>query len=239
MNTIADVEHLLGRARLAPYLAATGGDVAAAEDLYHWNTMLAGAIHAQLCHVEVLVRNAMDRALSDWCQTEGHPREWTQAQSTPELLYKASGKAILLARGRAAGSAHARDKNHHRHGEAPTHDDVIAQLTFGNWSFLLGATARGLEKRRAQELWTRALSPAFPDAYQDDRGRMFVGQRMERLRNLRNRVSHHENLINVDVDHRLRDMNTLLSSVRSDYPAWAMSRSRVRAVAKLDPRLSS
>lgn len=68
---------------------------------------------------------------------------------------------------------------------------------------------------------------------------MFVGQRMERLRNLRNRVSHHENLINVDVDHRLRDMNTLLSSVRSNYPAWAMSRSRVRAVAKLDPRLSS
>lgn len=238
MDTIADVEHLLGRARLAPYLTAAGGDVAAAEDLYHWNTMLAGALHAQLCHVEVLVRNVMDRALSDWCQAEGHPRERTQARATPELLYSASGKAIGLARTRADSSARARDKSHHRHGAAPTHDDVIAQLMFGNWSSMLGGTARGPEKRRAQELWSRALRNAFPNAYPDDRGRVFVGQRMARLRNLRNRVSHHENLIGVDVDHRLRDMNTLLSAVRSDYPAWAMSRSRVRTVAKLDPRLS-
>lgn len=236
MKSTPDIELFLGTARLSPYLTCTDGDTQRAADLYHWNTEFAGALHAQLCHVEILVRNAMDRALADWNASKGYPREWSLPRSTAPTLYKVTGTALSTARDRAGKNAKARAKEHERHGVDPTHDDVIAQLTFGNWSTLLGYTAP-VSKPAVAELWRDALQHAFPHARSDETGRRFIGTRMERLRNLRNRVSHHENLLGVNPEHRLQDMMAVLAAIGPDHPTWAMARSRVRAVKKSDPRL--
>ncbi|MGW8812988.1 Abi family protein [Gordonia terrae] len=235
MNGTPDLERFLGAARLAPYLTYAEGDTQRAADLYHWNTEFAGALHSQLCHAEVLVRNAMDRVLADWNEGNGYPREWSLHRSAAPTLYTLTGRALAKARERATGNATKRAKDHERHGVEPTHDDVIAQLTFGNWSTLLGYTAP-VPKRDVAVLWRDALCDAFPHARGDESGRRFVGTRMERLRNLRNRVSHHENLLSVNPEHRLQDMMAVLAAIGPEYPAWAMARSRVRAVKKSDPR---
>ncbi len=238
MTSMPDIEILLGKARVAPYLAWTSGDVHKAAELYHWNTEFAGALHSQLCHVEVLVRNAMDRALCDWNAAQGYPREWSLEHAAAPTLYSVIGgkRGLNKARVQAGANAKKRAKDHQRHGVDPTHDDVIAQLTFGNWSTLLGFTAQ-VPKPAVIELWQDALCNAFPWARRNESGRHFVGTRMERLRNLRNRVSHHENLLSVNPESRLEDMLAILAAVGPDYPTWAMARSRVRAVKKTDPRL--
>ncbi|WP_062391583.1 hypothetical protein [Gordonia phthalatica] len=116
-----------------------------------------------------------------------------------------------------------------------THDDVISQLTFGNWSTLLGFTATP-DPSSVEQIWAEALHRAFPKAHGGTSGRRFVGTRLDRLRRVRNRVSHHENLLEVDASNRLKDLLAVLSTIDSEAPSWAMANSRVRAVVAQDPR---
>ena len=53
----------LTRDRLRSYLASTP-TLSAAIDLYDWNVSIAGALHEDLGRVEVVLRNAMDFALT-------------------------------------------------------------------------------------------------------------------------------------------------------------------------------
>lgn len=137
---------------------------------------------------------------------------------------------------RVRGSITIKTPNHPRYGQPVSHDDIVAQLTFGSWSSLLG---EGLSWQRACEtdtLWYDALHNAFPYARINASGRRYIGKRLERMRQLRNRIPHQENLLRINVNDRLRDMLTVLSSIDPNYPTWAMADSRVRQVAREDPR---
>ncbi|WP_336794216.1 Abi family protein [Gordonia malaquae] len=232
------IETFLGPARFTLYLDAMNGHTEHAEDLYQWNTEFGGALHSQLCHVEIMVRNAIDRALSDWNQNQGYPREWTRPQSAAPLLFAMSGDKIDEARKQAAKSAGTREHGHARKGAAVTHDDVVSQMTFGNWCALLGTTGGRARLSKAQDLWSQGLHQAFPHAHPTDNGRHYVATRMERLRKLRNRVSHHENLLAVNAENRIADMLGVLRTLGPEHPSWAMRRSRIRSIAKNDPRRS-
>ena len=50
--------------RIGPYLESAAGDLATALHLYDWNSAVAGAMHADLGRLEVIVRNAFDAALN-------------------------------------------------------------------------------------------------------------------------------------------------------------------------------
>lgn len=52
------------RERLSSYLAASGGDLDHALELYEWNSLLSGALHEDIGRVEVVLRNALDQALT-------------------------------------------------------------------------------------------------------------------------------------------------------------------------------
>ena len=77
---------------------------------------------------------------------------------------------------------------------------------------------------------------AFPFADQDEHGRRSLGAQLERIRSLRNRVAHHDNLLGVEVSHRLNDMLSILRKIDPTFPEIAMARSGVRAVVRQDPR---
>ena len=232
------IESFLGSARLAPYLHESSGDIDRAVDLYRWNCNLAGAWHTQFSYFEVMVRNAMDRALADWNQTLELPASWSLRHHANDDLYRLIRSPLKYARRRAESEAQSRSRhqNHPRYGQPVSHDDIVTQLTFGSWSSLLG---EGLSWQRACEtdtLWYDALHNAFPYARINASGRRYIGKRLERMRQLRNRISHQENLLRINVNDRLRDMLTVLSSIGPNYPTWAMADSRVRQVAREDPR---
>ena len=78
--------------------------------------------------------------------------------------------------------------------------DVIGSISLGFWTELLSS-------KYHQRLWEKGLSKAFP---------MFRGKRrdlhtaVERLRKLRNRIAHHEPILNRDLDY---DLNLLISLI--------------------------
>jgi hypothetical protein len=64
-------------ARIAPYLAACGGDGEAAVRLYAWNIQISAAFQPPLGCLEIASRNALHRRLSDLF---GRP-DWWHASS--------------------------------------------------------------------------------------------------------------------------------------------------------------
>lgn len=223
MRTKEDLDAMLGAARFEKYFIAAGEGVENAVELYRWNTRLAGAFHSQLSYFEILTRNAMNSALQDWNYQECGHRDWSLEHHSANLLYDMLNRPMSQARKWARKNA------------ALNHDDVVAQLTLGNWSNLLGEALPD-HRPNAQILWQACLHKAFPNVDRDDQSREDIGKKFERLTHLRNRVSHQENLLETNVRSRLNDMLAVLRAVDERYPAWAMVGSQVRQVARDDPR---
>ena len=59
-------ERWLSLERLAPYLAACGGDIGRALELYEWNISLGQVLMRDISHFEVALRNSYDRALREY-----------------------------------------------------------------------------------------------------------------------------------------------------------------------------
>jgi hypothetical protein len=151
-------------ARLAPYLAVTRGDQAAAMRLYCWNVETSAAFYGPLQCLEVTLRNALHAQL---CRSFGRPDWWTAAQ---------------LAGGGRRGIDRAMEKLRKRGVRHPSADAVVAELTFGFWVSLLS-------NRSHRQFWVPALHRAFP-GYPGPRRELHA--EMCEVLELRNRVMHHE-----------------------------------------------
>lgn len=227
---------LLGAARLQPYLDSAG-DIERAFELYLWATEVAGAVHAQLSFVEIAVRNALNFTIAHWNEDQGEEfgRDWSlDHQAAPEL-YSLMKNELKKARANALKAAQRRDPSHPRQGTTPTHDDVVAQLNFGSWSTLI-AGQRG-NTARQEYFWNEVTHLAFPGLDNSEHGRTWAGHQLEELRELRNRVAHHDNILRVNLTKRLNLTLALLAKVNPDFPSLATARSPLRRMIREDPRL--
>ncbi|MGO2653533.1 MAG: hypothetical protein ACTH9P_08850, partial [Corynebacterium casei] len=102
MKTKAEIDRMLGAARFIRYLNAADQNLEKAIQLYRWNTQLAGAIHSQLSHFEVLTRNSMDLVLQEWNYQACGYRDWSLEHQTGELLHEMFKRPLAQARRRAA-----------------------------------------------------------------------------------------------------------------------------------------
>ncbi|MFC6018971.1 hypothetical protein ACFP2T_22525 [Plantactinospora solaniradicis] len=167
-------------ARLAPYLAACGGDPATAERLYWWNSEVSAAFLGPLHCLEVTLRNALHQQLhsrfgrADW---------WTAAP------LNAVGRRLV-------GEAEAKFLRRSPVRQI-TSDDIVAQLSFGFWVSLL-SNSRGSSYDR--HLWVPTLHRAFPH-YSGRRA--LLHDNFESMRLLRNRIMHYEPIHHRDLlaDH--------------------------------------
>ncbi|MFT4260085.1 hypothetical protein [Microbacterium sp.] len=190
------VERWLSPPRLGVYLNATGGDHTAALDLYEWNARLGAAFGHDLAHLEVALRNAYDRALTEHLGLSTH---WTAAGTqvfAPVLRVRKRGPhgkvtVDINAKSRASLERAIREAG----GRKAPPGKVIAQLTFGFWRYLTSAA-------HEVTLWRPALHHAFPPGT----SRPDVDTRVGRLHELRNRVAHHEPLLGIDITARHGDL---------------------------------
>lgn len=95
--------------------------------------------------------------------------------------------------------------------------------------------------RAAQEMAERPSSHprcGTPPSHDDVVAQLMFGswvKLVEMLRRLRNRVAHHDNLLQVDVRHRFNGMLSLLAKLDPTFPALAAARSSLRQLTKDDP----
>lgn len=237
MPTPTDVLGHVHPARLAPYRLRCSGTASDHEllALYNWNIHLTAAFQESLGVVEVALRHSVDQQLRAWNKVHHGTDEWLSHPGAPLGTFFTSQERHKL--NDYAAKARARRAQNHPRKHAPiSHDDRLAQVTMGAWAFLLPkkneADATLLAARR--KLWTEALKSAFPNARNDPHGHA-IGDRARRLHSLRNRVSHMENLLDVEIEQRHRDALQLINAISPELHDWLRGAARVLSVAALRP----
>lgn len=265
---------LLPPARLQPYwdFWTAGGVTAPPSDdaiaaLYVWQVGMCSAWYEVLAYVEMIVRHALDTELRRWNAAQGNGPEWLTNPAAPlgrilggRTLSDLQSAATRAARGRAVVDPHFGP--HPRQGVPVSHDDLVAQLTFGNLVHLLPNDPPTQQSRqrfasghsRHEQLWINATSNAFPNlstVWQNRRWSRFptaqpvpatveqgyaLAAALERLRRVRNRVGHHEQMFRVRHNHRHTDAMLIVRAVSLDGAEAVRDLSRVPAHITTQPR---
>jgi hypothetical protein len=205
-NSINQVVATLTRPRLSRYLYVTRNTRQALR-LYVLNAKVSAAMMTDLHYIEVAMRNKFDRELA---VKFGH--EWFRDASFLALMGKRSRDILLKAQKDAA-------KCWPKERTLPP-SKVIAELTFGFW---LQLTDSKLEHK----LWVPCLHKAFVPRKAPKRATF--NQQLEKLRQLRNRVAHHEPIFHLDLldaYYRICEVGQLLC------PATARVMERTSAVPR-------
>lgn len=262
---------LLGTARIAAYQEYrphyTENQIG---ELYVWHASLASAVHEVLGYCEVAFRNAIDKGLSQWNATHprsSHQREWLldpapelRALIDPPQPKPDQERNKRSSRGRHQGRpvihkarlnvTRSRVPGHPRCGAPITHDDLLAQLSFGELVHLMPTTAdqRNSGFTPREFMWLGGVRSAFPnvdnvfpiDASLSgklalvDQGRR-VGDAADRLRVLRNRIAHYEQILTAAHAQRHRDAIQIVRAICPDAAAALTRISRVLDVANREP----
>jgi len=232
--TPKDLERLISPARFATFVKLTSGDRVAAARLYTWTGELAGAFFTDFRQVEVIFRNRVDQALAAYSHSQDPSIiSWLDDTWVPPKANrwdKGAKDAIKTATRRV-------------HSSSPSHDAVIAQLTFAFWRFTISG-------RYEEAFWLPALDSAFtniPGPVAVDR-RQALEQSMINLSNFRNRLAHHEPICKpssrrgpngtkliLSVEDVHRDLMNVLRWTDQDACSEIKSESRVRALLARRP----
>lgn len=196
----------LSDARFLAYARACAGDHDRAVALYNWNAEASAAFLEVLYHLEVLLRNAIDRrfpvAPSDGCLSVCMHDVWLcdPAILTGESRSKVNDGIMRLT----------------QEGKRPTRGRVIALLTFGFWGALFSG--------RYEDLWRTTLVGAFPNG---NGRRRQINELATVIQRFRNRVAHHEAIFSLDLHRKLEQHLQLAAIIDLEARVYIQSLSHV------------
>jgi hypothetical protein len=199
----------LSEPRYARFLDAVDGDHKRAMALLEWHAELTVASFGLIHRFEVLLRNAIDDVLG-----EGQPQ--TPIKDTWlldfEILQPDGIKQVIVAIERL------------ERGKLVTRGRVVAGVSFAFWAGLFG--------RRYEELWRHRLRVAFPHSALT---RKSLSARMRLIQRFRNRVAHHDSLLDQDVQARLEDILAIAGWIDPAAQEWLADHTDAISVAQRMP----
>jgi hypothetical protein len=200
--------------------------------LYRWNAQLASAYWTPIHFLEVAVRNAVHDALTaeagnHWWfanQDRTGPADWMhtrEGDATSEAIRKIE---------------EANEKKAREAGEptpAPvTPGKVVAELPFGFWVGLLSGRREPGGSDYHFKVWVQG---GVSERFAGTPKRSTLHGRLNALRAFRNRIAHHEHLLNQDLDALSDDLDVILSSLCPETAAWVRAMSEVEEIRSLRP----
>ncbi len=240
--------------RLATYLRATFDDEQKALDLYVWGRKLSAAYFHDISVLEVALRNSLDAALA-----KKYGDNWFRLSSS--LFDARSYRQITDGWDRLPAKFRGTQAT-----DGKIRGRLIASCMFGTWVAMLdvgGATGVDGPCNRAEHdaVWTReVLLDALPGANKEageERQRLdraWVHEQMREVHILRNRIAHHESLVNGYPIPGTNDASStpvrrtatagysfcmrLARMLDRDLAQFLQTTSQVPAVLSQDPRIS-
>jgi hypothetical protein len=207
-DQVASLRSALSEPRFQTYLAKGGGDERYALALYLYNVRVAKAFMFPLGVVEVTLRNAIDARFTDIYGNNWHRDAYFRnSVLTPESL-AALDKAIT------------------RVGANADHGRVVAELTFDFWSNLL--------RPQYGSFWRTSLNIVFPNIRRG-RPRQDVQNMVREINVFRNRVAHHEPVLDCNVTDIYSKIVDIVSLRCSETAAWLKHHSTVSAAIRTRP----
>lgn len=203
-----DISASLSPVRLHRFVKNAGGLVQGLR-LYRWDAQVASAYWTPLHFLEVAVRNAVHDALSS---SFGTP---TWYEASPGVgatwLYPFEQEAVT----KAIEKIHA----------PVTPGKVVAELHFGFWVGLVSGRYLPAEGGTDyhDRIWVRGgVSSKFGGAK-----RSVIHKRLDRLRRFRNRIAHHEHLMDQNLDQMSSDIDSILKTLDPALATWVRAVSAV------------
>lgn len=184
------IPHILSEPRFATYLRYCDNDKARALALYQWNMELSAAFIVPLHLLEVSLRNAVVESLEaihsqNWPWNSGFIR----SLPNPKGHYSSAKNLQEVARSQ------------------PTTGKVVAELKFVFWQKMFTA-------RHDKVIWNHQLKHVFPYAPQNmnvSTLRSTIYSDVDVIRDLRNRIAHHEPIFSRDIGTEYETMHKLVS----------------------------
>lgn len=207
----AAVHQTLSSERMRKYIIAAGHDPERALDLYLWNAKLGAAFHTPIQAVEVALRNCVNLALC----AQFNDRWWENDSFLALIDHEREQDLRLVLR---------RIKNRK---QQDTNGQVVAGLSFGFWVGML-------QGRYNPSLWSKQIKIAFAKL-PNDRGRKSLVKRAGEIAHLRNRISHHEPLIERDHHDDYRRVIEMLRWICPDKADWTAANCTVPHVIRERP----
>lgn len=175
---------IFSKPRLETYLKAANDDQEESLNLYKLNLRLSEALYPTICILEIALRNRISSVLvTHYGETwfDGYAGKWfdgedimERAKPNYELEAIANLKSELL-----------------KKKQPITSDAVMSNLTFGFWTGLF-------KKAYVKTLWDKHITEIFPDVrpinYNLKSNLQIIRKQLDRIRERRNRVFHHEPL---------------------------------------------
>lgn len=216
-DNVGLVWNALSEPRLAPYLKITQARCDALA-LYEWSARTASAAFEVVGHLEVLIRNAVDACLRKYFNEEDRGIPWFLLSAPPGGEHVTGAVAAVRQRlHHQEMSLQARQSTYS--GIRESRHQIVAGLALGFWTGLLGS--------KYEDLWRGCLYQAFPNS---SGKRKEVATGLERVRKFRNRLAHHDSMINVDVPFEIRQVIEIARYVDDDAARWLEQLSRAMDV---------
>jgi hypothetical protein len=192
------MEKVFSTERMRKYFENYPADEAKAIRHYQLNISVSESLYPILCLFEVSLRNSLNREL---CGKYG-TADWYLALSTQPGL-KALNNEVTLAK-----------RHITKRGETITASKVVAELTLGFWVRILNAEYERI-------LW-KDLRRAFPYMAKSERKRHNVSAPINKIRDFRNRIFHHEPVLwNIEkVEQIHSDIYKVCGWISKDLPEF-------------------
>lgn len=195
LKMYSKLETAISAERMGTYLIAAGFSEELAMALYAWNMKLSASFMPLFCSAEVCLRNRVEPRLADVFG----PIWWEDSDLHEQL--GGSGWRVVQDARRAI----------QRLGVPVTRGRMTAELSFGFWENML------LPKYQTF-LWS-PIHPLFPDLSATvDQAALFG--RCTAVRALRNRIAHHEPIIQRNITQDFADCLGLIGWLSNDMAAW-------------------
>lgn len=203
------ISRWISERRFAPFLERSEGERALAVELYLWQARVAGASLTTFAHFEVVLRNAIDQQLA--AGGVEAPVEDTWLLDPATLSRQGIGRVReVLARLEREGYPRERSR-------------AVAGLPFSFW--------KGLFARRYEGLWRARLRHAFL-------GAGLRREILEPLTNLhlwRNRIAHHDSLLDQNLERRLNEMIEVANAIDPACGEWLATHTEMTALLEQHP----
>lgn len=203
-ETFNEIKALLSAPRFQRYLVLALGEEQKALRLYRWNCQLSQSLYWPLQSAEICTRNAIATVLK-----ERYGPEWHFNSKLFDVMGKDDQRRLkdvldLLREGRKA----VRPQQDAAHVDA-----VIAALSMGFWLSMLS------NRYEVPHGWVTRLRTAFPHL-PDGYVRQSVYGPLDRIRTLRNRVAHHEPILQLNLQRSYSELIAFIGWISPATQWW-------------------
>ncbi len=169
MNKEKIIEKIISKERFNPYLKYHNNDINKALEHYKINILVSESFYPLLSILEIGLRNSIDSQMT----LKFNDKQWFENSDFFKIASKFQTDRIFEARTNILIS-----------GKDISHGKIISELSFGFWTSLF-------DLKFEMTLW-KNLRLSFVNCPKQIRKRKTISSKLNKIRNFRNRIFHHE-----------------------------------------------